>query len=226
MDRLSSVVKSRFKKNWKQIVCQIVAVNDACNPKRGFLFDCGAGDVGKLTQLLQELKCESLINNKIVLVVVHEDIFILNPHKFEDEIPPVVVDVSGSLEVPRKFACDVVTSMFEEVKKQIRSSTAGLIKLEIAENWSVPTIFGYLINYPVLYFLNPNDDANNLCSVELQVYQITSDDQTLISFSVPKAIIDQDEDVQQSITSWLLHFQSHADFKIKMFTATHPVVVL
>lgn len=233
MDRLSSVVKSRFRKHWRTISCQIRAVNDDGNPKRGFLFDCGTLDVEKLVDLVRRLKKDSLIAREVTVAVVKEDIFILNTRKFQSDMPgccpivSIVINVSGSLKSPEKVNSGSVESIFNEITSQlINNIEADVITLNLDDNWSVPTIFGFLIGYPVLYCLQPEQEDNNLSFVELLVFQVLMQTEVLISFSIPKAIHDQDTQARDSIEHFLRHFQNGTDFEVKSFAATHPVVIL
>lgn len=230
MDRLSSVVKSRFKKHWRTITCQIRAVNDGSNPKRGFLFDCGALDVDKLVDLVGCLKKAGLIVREVTVAVVKEDFFILNTRKFLSDLSgscPTVIDVSGSLKLPEKVISGSIAKMFDEIKSQlINNIEADVITLSLKDDWCVPTIFGYLIGYPVLYCLRSDQESNNLSFVELLVFQVLIQTEVLISFSIPKAIYEQDTQARDSTEHFLSHFQKGTDFEVKRFAATHPVVIL
>lgn len=230
MDRLSSIVKSRFGKHWRTISCQIRAVNDDSNPKRGFLFDCGALDVDKLIDLVRDLKNECLIAREVTVAVVKEDSFILNTQKFLSDSSgscPIVIDVSGCLKLPEKIISGSVAMMLDEIRGQlINNIEADVTLFKVNDDWCVPTIFGYLIGYPVLYCLRPGQDNNNLSFVELLVFQVLMQTEVLISFSIPKAIHDQDTQARDSIEHFLSHFQKSTDFEVKSFAATHSVVIL
>lgn len=224
MNRFIEIAKSFYRKHWKMIVCQIQAVDDVANIKRGFLFDCSSVDLKVLSRFLLKLKEENLISKDISLLEVKEDIFILNKRKFLKESFHVVIDVSGSLTYPKRLEderdCD---KMFIEIRRQIESSDEVISTLEIDERWCVPTIFGYLINYPILYQC---DQHNNLSFVELKVFQIRSINQTLISFSVPSELYEKDSKIQEVIKDWLVCFQNKDKFQIETFSAEYPTVIL
>lgn len=227
MERFFTIVRPRFRKHWRTIACQVHAVNDRDNPKRGFLFDCGKANVDALVDLVTKLKIENLISKDISVVIVKDDIFILNVEKFHEQ-SHIVIDISGNLEQPKIMKVEDATSieeMFRDIKNQIKSSKENsLIHLEIRADYCVPTIFGYLINYPIVYY--HENDANCLSLVDLNVHQILIGNETLISFSVPSAISNENLHVQQAIENWLHNFQSKDEFLIKTFTANYPTVIL
>lgn len=226
MDRLCNIVRSHFRKHWKMIACQIEAVNDFKNLKRGFLFDCGAIDIERLKKLLGDLKREQLVCEYLAIVLVKDDGFILNVKKLYKK-SPVVVDVSGSLSLPVKIESHLTSEIFAEIEEQLAlKSQEDVIRLVLHDDWSIPTIFGYLINYPAVYFLKPKEDSNNLSGITLKVIQIYAKDELLLSFSVPKSIYDVDADVQSTVTSWLSNFQNPEKFSIKTFCSVCATVVL
>lgn len=230
MDRLSSVVKSHFRRHWRTISSQIEAVTDASNPKRGFLFDCGLPDVDKLVKIVRILKKEGLVAMEVKVAVAKEDIFILNTRKFIQNSTgsgPVIIDVSGSLKVPEKVTSGSFALVFDGIKAQLNNDTeTDVVTLKINDDWCVCTIFGYLIGYPSLYYLRPDQENNNLSFVDLLVFQVLTAAGVLISFSIPKAIHERDPGARDSIEHFLNHYRNSSNHEIKIFSATHPVVNL
>lgn len=228
MESFCSIVRPRFRKHWRAVSCQIHAVNNNENPKRGFLFDYGAANVDILIDLVAKLKDKKLIDENILVAVVKDDIFILNIKKFTQESFHVVIDISGSLEKPKIFEDSSLTNeMFQDLNNQIRSSDRkNLTQLEIKAGWCVPTVFGYLINYPALYYYQPGDDTNCLSLIDLSVHQIITSDLTLISFSVPTELYDKSKIVRERIETWLHNFQNNDEYVIKTFIANYPIVIL
>lgn len=226
MDNLCAIVRSLYTKHWKQIAYQIHAVNDPNNPKRGFLFDCGSADVTILAKLLVILEEANEICKYVFLAAVKEDIFILNKRKFNEETSHIIVDVSGNLNAPKLIEnFETSNGMFAKIRSQLKSNQEKFTQLEIEEDWCIPTVFGYLINYPILYYQNPSDDSNCLDFVELKVFQVKSKDQTLISFSVPVELYEQSPDIQDLINDWQTNFQN-GEFQIEAFISKHATVIL
>lgn len=227
MDRLLPIIRSRFKKHWKAIACQIYAVNSEENSKRGFLFDLGKIDVPGMVDILGRLKKEGIIRRDLMIVKVKEDFFILNPSKFQSGGNEIVVDVSESLEKPRKIEdLREIRKMLEIVRNQIlklKEEEISVNVLEVPENVCIPTIFGYLINYPIIYYLNPQSDSNCLSLVDLTIHQVISYNEILVSFSIPSEIFSSDLSIQKTIKNFLSNFPNH---EIKTFTANYPTIVL
>ncbi|CRL00849.1 CLUMA_CG014100, isoform A [Clunio marinus] len=224
-----AIIRSFYKKHWQIIASQIRSVNEIQCPKRGFLFDCGVTNKETLIDLLTKLKVNKLISKQIIVAAVKEDFFILNIEKFYQKDSHIFVDVSGSLEKPGNFKLNDfnIEKHLEVIRKQIISFENDLfVDLEISEEYCVPTIFGYLINYPVLYYYNDENDRNCLSLVDLKVFQIIRDDEILISFSIPCEIFDQNKEIQEKISFWLHHFQSHDEFEVKQFFTNNPIIIL
>lgn len=222
MERLCAIVRKYFKKHWRMIASQIHAVDSDGNPKRGFLYDCGTINVDALMKLIKKLKEEHLIGKDIFVASVREDIFILNKTKFHQQSRHVVIDISGSLSSPTRM--DAMTDTFIRISEQVKAfQGSDVVDLRVDETWCVPTIFGYLINYPNLYYLK--GDENCLSLVDLRVFQVTTNNDILVSFSVPSEIY-QDSSVREVIDSWLQYFQNDDNFSVESFIANYPTVVL
>lgn len=222
MDQLCSVVKSHFKKHWKTIAYQVHVVNCKKNPKTAFLYDCGAIDINSLSKLVEDLKTEHLIDLDISILKLKDDAFIMNKKKFiEMRKPSHVVDVSGSLEKPR-ICEESLFEMIESIDEQLKSSSTELLT---EDHWCVPTIFGHLIGYPILYWHNQMNE-NCLGLQDLKVFQVIFKNETLVSFSVPDEIFKNSSEVQQTIATWLESFPKHNDYQIKSFISNHPIVIL
>jgi hypothetical protein len=220
-----AIIKSYFKKHWKTIALQIEVVNDIFNPKHAFLFDCCAVDVDKLNGMIEKLKSDEFISKEIKIVALKEDFFILNTKKFQHKTNHVIIDASGRLKKPEIKESLEVQEMLDDIRSQIIAKQDELmINLDMKETWSGPTIFGYLINYPILYFVD--DDENCLSLIDLKVHQIKIKDEILISFSVPSEIHDNNLIVKQAISSWLSFFHKSDHFKIEIFDANHSSVIL
>lgn len=226
MESLCALIKSRFKKHWRMIGSQIHAVNADKNPKRAFLFDCGAVDVEKIVDVVTELKAQNLISKDISIVIVKEDVFILNIRKFLRENCHVSVDISGRLEKPRVVEdAGRNNEMFSDIDMQIKAGRdESLFELSISDDWCIPTVFGYLIGYPVLYC--QDDDNNCLGFIDLKVFRVIARDETLISFSVPLELYVTNKDIRDKVTAWLKFFQYQPEYETKSLTVNYPTVIL
>lgn len=235
MEKLADVVKSHFTKNkscykhWRMISTQILAVDEITNPKIGFLFDCGKINRLDLSDLLKKLKNESLIINQLILITLNEDYIILNYTKYiTKEESNIFINISGDLLVPiivEDFR--TISESIKQTRNQITTKlSSDFIELTISHENCVPTIFGHLIGYPVLYWQNPNDDKNCLSYVDLNVFQIFSNNILLISFSVPNNLCINSTVIQKRVGDFLNHFQHNINFEIKTFIKNLPDVIL
>lgn len=226
MERLCSVVRSHFKRHWRTIALQINAVNDNASPKRAFLYDCGSITVDELENLCSDLKEKELISKDILIATLKDDIFILNLNKFQTKSSHLIVDISESLNKAEVIKeTDLVDEMFRDIDSQLLDAEdAQVINLDIKTDWCIPTIFGYLINYPILYY--HKECENCLTFVDLNVHQIQINGETLVSFSVPNELYVQSAIVKEKISKWMMYFQTHDDFTIKTFVACYPTVIL
>jgi Domain of unknown function (DUF4504) len=225
MDHLCSVVKSHFKKHWKTIAYQIHSVNCEKSPKCAFLYDCGSvTDITSLGQLVDDLKRKCIVGQDLCTLKLCDDVFIINKRKLLDKRRSsaihIVIDISGSIDFP-KIREEPLEDMFESLNEQLECSTTELTP----ENWCIPTIFGYLINYPILYWQDQNDE-NCLGHQDLKVFQVHFKNETLVSFSVPLTLFQKSSEIQETIKTWLESFPQHHDYQIKSFTRNHPIVIL
>ncbi|KAL7028776.1 hypothetical protein ACKWTF_005991 [Chironomus riparius] len=218
--------------SWKQIrhiSNQFQAVNDENLLKNSFLYDCGNVDVASIKQVLNVLRQRRLISSDITVVTLSQDILILNVKKIleRENSSKFVIDVSGSNDKPMLVPQDKMNSfnvMFEEIRKQLKLNNYDIIS---DDNWCITSIFGYLINYPVLYYLPNNIDSNCLSHIDLKVFQILLNDDIVISFSIPLDIFNDNEAIQCHIAAYLKTYQNYSNkYQIKSFIANHSHVNL
>lgn len=236
MEKLSEVVKLHFTKNkscykhWRMISTQILAVDEITNPKIGFIFDCGKINCLDLSDLLKKLKNESLIINQLILITLNEDFIILNYTKYiqHEEESNIFINISGDLSEPILVKdSSIITESILHTKNQItKKLSSEFIELVLSNDYCVPTIFGHLIGYPVLYWHSPNDYKNCLSCVDLNVFQIFSNNILLISFSIPNNLYINSPVIQKQIKNYLDHFQYISTFEIKTFIKNLPDVIL
>jgi hypothetical protein len=179
----------------KHIVTQIRVVNEQEFPKSGYLFDCFAADVDLVSKILERLHSCRLIGDELRVVIVQQDIFVLNIKKVVESVLDsyIFVDVSGNLQNPCLLNDDTKNSvilMLENVNAQLKQHAKhqNTIELQLKDEWSIATIFGYFLNYPIIYYDKVAID-NCLSMIDLKVFQVSVDDDVIISFSVPLEIL-------------------------------------
>lgn len=220
MDKFDQIVKSHFKncRKWRSIANQIRAVNDDQTPKTSFLFDCGKPDLKTIKELIVHLKRESFIKDHMSIVLLTTDIFVLNRNKFHQmDRSHIFVDVSANLECAQQITdTTVIRQTLQNIDAQINSQCDIVVDLEVSEDFSLATIAGYLINYPILYWTKEEEDT--LSDLEVRVHQVFSGKDLLVSFSVPLEIEENNKSVGDRINRWMTIFQNHGNYTVKNFT--------
>lgn len=212
----------KIRKFSSQIEKQIKAVNDLSNPKSAFLFDLCHIEVDLLNLILKELKSKELICNDLKIVMLENEIFIANVKKISAKRKLFVIDISKNLETPKIFEnVNELEKIIEKIQIKIQQEEGEIISFESFNHLS-PTVFGFMINYPVLYYCAL--DENCLSDVELKVFQVYDDHESiLMSFSIPNKIFNENIEIKNHIESFLALFKSH---KIKSFITCQTNVIL
>jgi hypothetical protein len=211
-----------LRKFSSQISLQIEAVNNFDIPKNGFLFDYGTVDAKTLRNLINKLKLEKLVSNDIKVVTLELEIFILNVKKFCTGCDFNIVNISKSFNKPELIEdSSKIVKVIDEIVEKLKNSTEDIIELG-SYSYLCPTLFGYLINYPVLYYCD--SEENNLSNQELKVFQVTSSNHVLLSFSVPLIIYNESPKIQNDIKIFLDKFNE--SYNIKIFNTTQCNIIL
>ena len=235
LTRLTQLLTNRLsEKSWKKhlnlIAHQILGVDGGI--KFGFLFDCGFIETKRLIDLIKEIKSFGLIRNDIIIVQIGVDVIIFNLNNFLENVKiPLCINISKSLQKPEILdILDSVVKMFKYINTQLeefsdRSNNDLVLELKLDCTFCIPTIFGYLIGYPVLYWYDVfESDDNCLGDVDLQVYQILCHRHLIYSFSIP-SILSDDPLIKLTLRKWRLNMVSF-DITNKEFVANFPVVIL
>lgn len=226
-NRMNELVRKHYRKHWRLICTQIAALVDGANPKRGFLFDCCGVDERELMSMMAKLRSEKFVRDDILLVLVGLDYFIVNKSKFREPLTQqILVDISGnSPEILE--STELIQQKLSEIKNTILShESADILRIEFNAAYSPPTIFGFLINYPILYHHQRAHEANCLSHINLKVFRVTTCNQLLMSFSVPETLYDQCENVRKSIATHLAYFERTGEHIVETFIANYPDIVL
>lgn len=219
---LANHKKFKNKKILMPLTIQIEAVNSLDNPKSGFLFDLCAIELDFLKLILTQLKREELISNDLRVVTFEDETFIINVKKVLNNELKLIVDINGDLKHP------LILEDKLEIKKAVKTVHENLLKG--AENISLnspikylsPTIFGYLINYPILYYCK--SDENCLSDKELNVFKIYKETHLLMSFSIPSQIYNENEEIKNTLNMFVSQFNSH--YHVELITTTQSRVIL
>lgn len=221
------------KKHVEHIKNQICVVDNENCLKSSFLYDVGKIDVDNLKQIITKLKGAQLISNNLRIVKLLEDVFILNIVKTlkSDYKSMYLIDVSGFLKKPelidedderKKKFITMIENVLNQLKKYEKSSEE-IIELVISKEWSVPSLFGFLINYPILYYQSNDSDTNCLSCIDLKVFQVLLANDVILSFSIPLEIYNQYNDIQTHISTYIAQFQNYI---VSSFTSNHSNINL
>ena len=169
--------------------------------KPSLLFDYAVVDWKNASSLMKGLAAKGLVSQPLDVLKVGEDIFFTDLNllvnklrKSVDSEEFTLIDVSGNFQEPRvlenkiadcvKRQCQMVVEILERKLKDSSLnvtqrdgifSDLQLLNLSSCsdENWCVPTIFGFLLGYPVIYWCDQASDLNCLSMVPLNRYTVT-----------------------------------------------------
>lgn len=211
MECWASILKNHFpKKSWKKhyqkIIFFISSVNNGVKPS--LLWDFGGCvTVEILSAFLNDLKILNMISKDVILIKVENDFLITNLNLALDRLNKnrLFIDVSKKLSEP------VIIEENESVRKMITSLKAKLenfkrnekfLDIEI-NNLCVPTLFGVLLDYPIIYFYE-SSSLNAL--FRLKVFEVFcrpkngAERIAIYSFSIPESLCDPVVDIR--VASW------------------------
>jgi hypothetical protein len=191
------------KKYWKytnDIIINFKLVDLGLKPS--FLWDLFVTDKNCILQLVEALQHSHLLDSHNVVIFIANEIFIANKavvitmfdNIFCKRDKKVMIDASDSLTIPKLLEQE---TNLDEISKNIRDALQraeceSALEIAVQSHWCVPTLFGLLLGYPVVYCLN--SDSNCLGGVPLCVYKIQgtfkkmSKLHTLYSFSIPQCL--------------------------------------
>lgn len=202
IDYLISNFKRKFKNKLHQIAVQLYYVS--CGIKSGFLWDFGgAVDIEWIESLLKSMKKTNLVRIDLIARQINEEIFIINSEFLKVRDIPVFIDVTKNLENPKIINKSTNTSI-EIMLKWIESNVAkNMTAVKIPDEICLTSLIGYLIGYPVVYWLDTQlSDDNCLGNVTIKVFQSIHEGNVILSsFSVPEMLVDNYE-IQWAVKLW------------------------
>ena len=218
-----------IRKRWETIAANVISVN--WGVKEAYLFDQGTIDAETILKFLATAQEAHLVSQLDVLDL--GDLFVVHTMRLaklcrsdqEENFRRVaLVDVSPSLEQPylvtgskRGVLTDQLRVFTDSLLSALSCSTTGvhrakLIALESPSLMPLCAIFGYLLSYPVVYWINETDPRSTNClgMVNLRRYSVAMStrelkDQTVLSFTVPEIL---KEPVKKEMSQWKHQFPS------------------
>lgn len=201
--------------------------------KRGYLWDSGP-----VTQLspFDVYDIVNIVNGafktKMTTLTMGDDVIIYNkasrPIKYEDH---VFVDISKHLDAPKIVDNHIQQKMEElidDLNEQISKFFSNAIPMEVMTDTDcIPTIFGLLIGYPVIYWYDDASvDDNCLAHVDLFVNQLICNNKNIMSFSVPVQLVDESQNIRKLLEKFTEVYKSLECSKLEDFIKNLDVVVL
>ena len=215
--------------------------------KTSFLLDYTCVDANTVHDFALSIKKEELVKNELTVIIVDDDVFICNFQMLEDSIQNrIVVNVAASLAQPavlnERLADGILTAIRFEIDKYIEDfkdkRECSVLDLKFSSSVNRTTVFGYLLDYPVLYWYD-NDVENCLSMVPLINVKVAAEigdddfnlkDHLAWSFSYPDCF---QQTLSSRISTWFLEIKRRAErqslFKSVKFyeeKVTLPVVAL
>uniref|UniRef100_A0A8D8H0I2 UPF0739 protein C1orf74 n=1 Tax=Culex pipiens TaxID=7175 RepID=A0A8D8H0I2_CULPI len=207
--------------------------------KTGFIWDFACFSAAQANDLLTKLKEAKLVKNSLLAFQIGEDFGFLDGSRIDE----IKFGNFAFIEISKHLNCPVVVEKSSQnsqtiqqtlnsIHAQIQHSIPNEILTLVFDSTvhCIPTVFGLLIGYPVVYWFDvAQSDQNCLSGVPLTVFQVGWRPQSgpnittpAVSFSVPCSVL---EIVQNSVDLWK---QKVADSELHFtsFSKTLDTVVL
>ncbi|XP_078355469.1 UPF0739 protein C1orf74 homolog [Oculina patagonica] len=181
--------------------------------KPSLLFDYAVVDTTKASILIDTLAAKGLVPYSSDVLKVGEDIFfadlenlVSHLKKTLDSEELTLIDISGKLQEPRVLETDVskrVMKQFarivENLDQKLYDATLTLTQRnkttrnsevvdlkngsDVEEDLCIPSVFGFLLGYPVIYWCDQASEYNCLNMVPLNRYMVSLKESSLIFHS-------------------------------------------
>ena len=161
--------------------------------------------MSKLEEIFQELYFDSELLNLRGMIIGSGDVIVYRKNNllrhFEGNLDSTKwIDVSQTLSEPHILTDQIILSQIYQMKSQVQAQIGRSLPnrsfcLKIDPTWNISTLFGLLLNYPVIYFYSDVQTGENcLKQVDLQCNKIflnagEKERMLAYSFTFPKALI-------------------------------------
>lgn len=159
-------------KFYESLMVNIHAVDEGV--KSGYLYDIGSVTSDQLLNLLKELKQENLIKNNLNLIEIEMDYIIVNVEELltgnlVDNLQDRLINVSDSIKQPciveSLSVHNELESVFSGILQKLDTTKVKLCVLGSSIGCNISSLFGLLLNYPVIYWYL-DSSAGNCLSME------------------------------------------------------------
>jgi len=222
LPRIQAIVKKLFRrlngakrKNIAANLCMLAAGRKPC-----VLWDFCAFQA----DIVSALCSECLEGETGVIFKLEDDYFLCKKADLIRQLassldnPPVFIDIAGHS--PTMCSSDTVMLILDWVRNLLHAVEASLLAYQTGgqqkcqesvpilalvsrPEWNLSTLFGVLLGYPVVYWFPKFQDQYCLSNGDLKVYSVELDGASVISFSVPHALVLQQQNSLQHLTEEL-----------------------
>lgn len=184
----------------------------------------------QITELLVSLREQNLLKNELIAFKLFDDIGFCNKYEIlkcggdRDSLLQnyTFIDISARNERPIVLAkTNVLYNLLFQMISEIRSQfleTENFVEILLDDSkYCIPTAFGFLAGYPIVYWYerpdnqstsstSENSKINCLNNVEnFNIYKVFNKELLLFQFSCPKNL-SENSDVKRSLEDWLQGF--------------------
>ena len=248
-------------RQYRRIAFDVICVDKGI--RQAFLFDYASLTPETLQQFSDNIFANHLVQTNLTVVGVGDDVFIVNINLLLKKLQHAndnvrLIDVSGHLRDPSLFdvkrSTCLVNTMLNILGTQLQpesgternTSKSRVVHLALPDDINQTTMFGFMLEYPLLYWYDTCSDQNCLDMVPLHVCKLTatmnsSDDaehhkpcgnrssasepHIVSSFSFPEAVY---RDVENLVKQWYENMSARFAVYSKFSDVTfeHSVVTL
>lgn len=228
IDEWDKVIKSSLKKGTsskhiKVLSCNLIAVNIGLKPS--YLWDIPIKlDIYKINLVLSALKASKLLSENVVTFELSGDYFSCNLIEIENLFDHLsetkFVDCSLQLETPKIIEnWSRIHQSIKELMIVIKENVnRDFFAIEEKTHWCSPTLYGFLLGYPYVYWSSSTE--NNLSLNPLFLFKVNYSSDSLklegvYSFTAPTCIA-----VSSHVEDWLARINDKLPGLVTMTTSS------
>ena len=236
-----------MKKYFPEIIANLQAINLSIKP--GFIWDFGGFNMNfqQIENVLKTLKNSNKLHTSIYMINICDSLILINLeccleiiHESKNNSSKFV-NISKSLKnaeiVKEVSILHKINQMLDTLNNLLTNNRNLTLKITPLIDWCVPTIFGLLLGYPFVYYMDNESNIsgiNCLSMVPLTVYKANFKTSNffynIFSFSLPSILVNSFE---KKIDEWKnkINFrfiqQNHfQEIKFELYNIILPTVIL
>lgn len=180
-------------------------------------------DIAQFEKFIVELNTRAPVSfhkaSSLKILCVKDDFFIVNLPDLLQTIEKrrIYIDVSSKCQEPTLIteSSEPFGLLRKEIiaslrKMLIENSEDIVLNLQLKDNWNITSVFGILIDYPVVYWYEIEDiktclEYQNLLNIKLKsraTIKTWTIEREVYSFTIPQCVMN--EEVDSFVESWIL----------------------